>query len=89
MVYFYEYHGNTEYNIETQITPSLTLLKVFTMYQMCLWYDKENHKDNVLYDIVIRCINCRKTTGLSVENYNYKDIITKSVLNSVLHHVSM
>ena len=41
--------------------------------------------------ISIRGINCRKETGLSMDNMNtkYKDIIFSFVLNTVLHHVSM
>ena len=41
--------------------------------------------------IAIRCSNCVKTTGLSVKNTNtnYKYIITKFVLNKILHRVGM
>ena len=34
----------------------------------------------------ISCISCRKTTGLSMKNTNHKDMVTKFVLNAVLHH---
>ena len=53
---------------------------------MRLWSDKESLEENVVDNIAIKCSNCRKTTGLSVKKTNHKDMITKFVLNSVLHH---
>ena len=60
---------------------------MFATFNMCLWYDNENLEENMLDNIVIRCSNCGKTTGLSVKNANYKDMVTKLVLNTVLYHV--
>ena len=42
-------------------------------------------------NIDIRCSDCGKTTGLFVKNTNTnnKDMITKFVLNTVLHHVGI
>ena len=40
-------------------------------------------------NIGIRCSNSGKTTILSVNNANYKDMVTKFVLNSVLEHVGL
>ena len=41
--------------------------------------------------IAIRCINCGRQTGLSMDNINtkYKYIFTVFVLNKWLHHVDM
>ena len=39
-------------------------------------------------NVAIRCSNCGKT-GLSVKNTNYKDMITKFLLNIVLQNVFM
>ena len=47
------------------------------MFKMCLWYDKEIHEENLVNNIAIWFINSGKTTGLSVENTNYKDMINK------------
>ena len=40
-------------------------------------------------NIGIRCSNCGKTTGLSVKNTKYKDMATRFILDSVLHHVCL
>ena len=37
----------------------------------------------------IRCRNCVKATGLSMKNTNYKDMVTKFVLDSVLHYTGL
>ena len=55
-------------NIETQITLSPSLLKMFPMLQMRFWYDKENLEENVVKNIAIRCISCGKKTGLLIHN---------------------
>ena len=80
---------NTAYKIETQIRLLPFLLKVFAMFNMSLWYDNKNLEKNVVDNICIRCINCGETIGSSVKNTNYKDMVTKFVLNSVLHHVGL
>ena len=51
---------NTEDNIDTQIALLPPLLEMFTMFKMLLWYDKENHKEKVVDNIAIRCINFEK-----------------------------
>ena len=75
--------------IQTQITLLPPLLKFFAMFKMSLWYDNDNIEDIVVYNIGIRCSNCGKTNGLSVKNTNYKDIVTKFMLSTVLQHVGM
>ena len=79
------------YNIETQIILLPLLLKIFPMLPMIFWYDKESLEENMVENISTRCRNCVKETGLSMKNINtnYKDIITKFVLNTMLHHVGM
>ena len=69
----------------------LSLLKMFAIFKMRLWYDKENLEKNVVENVSIMCRNCGKKTGLYLRNTNtnYKDMITKFVLNTVLHHVGM
>ena len=39
--------------------------------------------------IDIRCTNCGKETGLYLQNSAFEEIITKFVLNAILHHVGM
>ena len=40
-------------------------------------------------NIAIRCSNYEKKTVLLVKNNNYKDMVTRFALNSVLHHVDL
>ena len=41
-------------------------------------------------DIVsLRCINCKRETGLFLKNNSFGEIITKFALNAILHHVGM
>ena len=61
-----------------------SLLKAFLMFELRLIVDKEK-----LYVITIRCINCKKETGLYLQNSSFEEIITKFVLNAILHHVGM
>ena len=81
----------TEYKIDNEITLLPPLLKMFSMFQIHIWYNKEHYDQNNVENIVIRCSNCGSETGLSTNNMdtNYKDIITSFVLNTVLHHVYM
>ena len=39
--------------------------------------------------ISIRCINCKIETGLYLRNTTFDEMITKSVLNPILHHVGV
>ena len=54
------------------------------MFELRLIGDKEN-----LDAIAIRCINCKKETGLFLRNSTFEEMITKFVLNAIWHHVSM
>ena len=58
---------------------------------MSCWYKKGHGDQNKVENVVIRCSNCGKETGLSMTNMNtnYRDIITSFVLNTMLHHVGM
>ena len=81
----------TAEKIENEITILPSLLKMFSMFQMSFWYDNEPDDKNDMKIIAIRCINCGKERGLSMNNINtnYKDIITSFLLNTLLHHVGM
>ena len=76
-----------EYTIE-RIYNEITLLPSL---QICCCYNKGHDDQNKVELIGIRCSNCGKQTGLSMENMNtkYKDIITSFVLNITLHHVGI
>ena len=76
-------------NIETKTQLLPLLLKVFTIFNMCLCYDNEFFKENMVNNIGIRCSNCGRTTGLYMKYTNYKYMVTKFVLNSVLQHVGL
>ena len=82
---------HTDDNIETWIPMLPTLLKVFLMFKMRLWYDNGNIEEHVAENIGIRCSNSGKTTGVYLKNKdkNYKDMVTKFLLNSVLCHVGL
>ena len=80
----------TSENIDTEITLLSLLLRMFSMFQMCFWYNKEN-VELFVENLAIRYINCGKPTGISMNNMNtnYNDIITKFLLNTMLHHFGM
>ena len=54
------------------------------MFELRLNYDEEK-----LDVISIRCINCKRETGLYLKNTTFDEMITKFVLNAILHHVGM
>ena len=58
---------------------------------MRFWYDNEPDDKNHVKINAIRCSNCEKETGLSMDNLNsnYINIITSFVLNTLLHHAGM
>ena len=53
------------------LTPSL--LKVFAMFQLRLFYDKHNEEENVVEAIAIRCRHCNKDTGLFIKIQQFKE----------------
>ena len=59
------------------------------MFQISCWYNKGHYDQNKLEHIAIRCSDCGRETGLSMDNMNtkYKDIIASFVLNTLLHRV--
>ena len=64
-----------------------SLLKMFLMFEIRLSYGEK-----YLDTLCLKCINCKKETGLDSETnftWVYDKIITKLVLNEMLHHVGM
>ena len=64
-----------------------SILKMFAMFEIRLSYGEK-----YLDTLCLKCINCKKETGLnSKTNFTwvYDKIITKFVLNTMLHHVVM
>ena len=61
-----------------------SLLKVFAIFELRLSY-KEGNLDVVS----LRCINCKRETGLFLKNNTFDETFTKFVLNAILHHVGM
>ena len=64
-----------------------SLLKMFSMFGILLSYG-----DGDLDTLSLKCINCKRETGLNSETnftWVYDKIITKFVLNAMLHHVGM
>ena len=54
------------------------------MFQLRLFDDKDE-----VEIIAIRCINCKKETGLYLRYSTFEEIITKYVLNAILNHVGL
>ena len=64
-----------------------SLLNMFSMLEVRL-----SCGDKELDVVSIKCINCKIETGLDSKNnftWVYNEIITKFVLNAMLHHVGM
>ena len=59
------------------------------MFRLSLFYDKHNEEGKFLNVIAIRCSNFNKNTGLHFKNTTIEEMITKFVLNAILHHVGM
>ena len=55
------------------------------MFQLILFDDKQDEEGNFLDIIAIRFINCKKETGLYPRDKIIEEIITKFVLNAILH----
>ena len=60
------------------------LLKIFSMFELRLIYDRDK-----LEAIAIRCINSKKGIGLYSGTSKSEEMITEFVLNAILHHVGM
>ena len=70
---------------DTHLTSSL--LKMFSMFEIRL-----SCGDGGLDIVSLKCINCKKETGLNEETgfkEFYYEVIPQFVLNSMLHHVGM
>ena len=79
-----EYTGNIM-QYDTHLTSSL--LKMFSMFEI-----RFSCGDNDLDMVYLNCINCKKETGSNPEtgfSWVYDEVITKFVLNAMLHHVGM
>ena len=74
----------TANNMKTSNGLILSLLRVFAMFELHLISDEE--KLDVIYK---RCINCKRETGSYFKNTTFDEMLTKFVLNAILHHVGM
>ena len=59
------------------------------MLQLRLFSNKNYDEGNVADLISIRCINCNKETELRLKDTPIEEIITKTKLNAILHHMGM
>ena len=75
---------HTANNMKTNNGLISSLLKAFAMFELRLNYHREK-----LDVISIRCINCKSKTYLFLKNTTFDEMITKFVLNAILHHVAM
>ena len=79
-----EYTGNL---IQDDTHLKSSLLKMFSMFEIRL-----SCGDDDLDIVSLKCINCKKETDLNSETpftWVYDEVITKFVLNAMLHHVGM
>ena len=74
-------------NPNKEIIPSL--LKVFDMFQLRLFDDKDDEEGKVVEIIAIRYIICKKEIGLYLRNSTVEEMITKILFNTILHHLVM
>ena len=87
---WFPFHAIMEYteNIMQDDTHLMSsLLKMFLMFEICL-----SCGDNYLDVVSLNCIDCKKETGLNSETHFtwvYDQVITKLVLNAMLHHVGI
>ena len=58
------------------------------MFKMRLFDDKQDEEGKVVDIIAIRCIICNKKS-LYLTNSTIEEIMTKFLLNAILHHVGM
>ena len=61
-----------------------SLVDLFSMFDFRLFHDIDKVKA-----ISIRCINCKKETGLYLGTSTLEEIINKFVVNAILYHVGM
>ena len=79
-----EYTGNIMQD-DTHLTS--LLLKMLAVFEIRL-----SCGDNDLDIVYLKCINCKKETGLNSETgftWVYDEVISKFVLNAMLHHIGM
>ena len=62
--------------IEAYISLMTSLLKVFVMFHMRLFYDKHNEEENVLDPIALKCSNCNRSTGLFLKDKTIQEMVT-------------
>ena len=50
-----------------------------------------SYKEVILDIVPLKCINCKRETGLysKITSWVFDEVITKFVLNTILHHVGM
>ena len=61
-----------------------SILKVFAMFEFSLIDDRYK-----VEAIAIMCINCKKETVLYLGISTLEEMITKLLINAILHHVGM
>ena len=66
-----------------------SLLKVFSMFMIRIWYDETMYNKNYPYAIGIKCINFGKTIVCLLDNKTVKNFITTFVTNMVFLHVGL
>ena len=91
LVSFYGYHG-VYCRRDRERDKTLTIIvKDFSMFQICFWYNRGHDDQNKVENVAIRCIDSVKQTDVSMYDMNtkHKDITTSFVSNTVLHHVGM
>ena len=80
-------HNENTLEPSKSLIPSL--LKVFAMFQLLTFYNKNIEEENDVEAIASKCRKFNKDTGLHLKDTTIEEMVTKFVLNALLHHVGM
>ena len=80
---------HTDDNIKHPEEHLKSLLKVFSMFKIRIWYYDTIGLEYFPEYVGIICINCGKIIGCSLDNQMIEDFITPFVINMVPHNVGL
>ena len=80
---------HTENNIETPAGNFQSLLKLFSIFKINIWYDETIVEENVTDTVGIMCINSGKIIGCLLDNQPMEDFINPFVTNVMFQHFSL
>ena len=66
-----------------------SLLKVFSMFKIVIWYDETISIEDVPEAVGIMCIDCGKSIGCSLDNQTMEKFITPFVPNMLFQNLGL